>query len=49
MLTGRIPGLRVWQKSSEPGTFNNSFDIRGMGSPLIIMMEFLGVRKNSSV
>ena len=37
MLTGRIPGLRVWQKSSEPGTFNNSFDIRGMGSPLIII------------
>ena len=25
MLTGRVAGLRVWQKSSEPGTFNNSF------------------------
>ena len=37
MLTGRIPGLRVWQKSSEPGTFNNSFDVRGMGAPLIII------------
>jgi hypothetical protein len=29
MLTGRIPGVRVWQKSAEPGTFNNNFDIRG--------------------
>lgn len=37
MLTGRIPGLRVWQKSSEPGTYSNSFDIRGMGSPLVII------------
>lgn len=37
MLTGRVPGVRVWQKSSEPGTFNNSLDIRGMGAPLIII------------
>lgn len=37
MLTGRVPGLRVWQKSSEPGTYSNSFDIRGMGSPLMII------------
>ncbi len=37
MLTGRVTGVRVWQKSSEPGSFNNNFDIRGMGSPLIII------------
>lgn len=37
MLTGRIPGLRVWQKSSEPGTYSNSFDIRGMGAPLVVI------------
>lgn len=37
MLTGRVPGLRVWQKSAEPGTYNNVFDIRGMGSPLVII------------
>ncbi|MEG2060255.1 MAG: TonB-dependent receptor [Alistipes sp.] len=37
MLTGRVAGLRVWQKSSEPGTFNNSFDIRGMGAPLVVI------------
>ena len=37
MLTGKIPGLRVWQKSAEPGTYSASFDIRGMGSPLVII------------
>lgn len=37
MLTGRIPGVRVWQKSSEPGTYNNNFDIRGLGAPLVVI------------
>lgn len=37
MLTGKIPGVRVVQKSSEPGSFNNSFDIRGMGNPLVVI------------
>lgn len=37
MLTGKLPGVRVVQKSSEPGSFNNSFDIRGMGNPLVII------------
>jgi TonB-linked SusC/RagA family outer membrane protein len=37
MLTGRISGVRVWQKSAEPGTFNNNFDIRGLGSPLVVI------------
>jgi TonB-linked SusC/RagA family outer membrane protein len=37
MLTGRIAGVRVWQKSSEPGTFSNNFDIRGLGSPLVVI------------
>lgn len=37
MLTGKVPGLRVVQGTAEPGTFNNQFDIRGMGSPLIIV------------
>lgn len=36
-LTGRLPGLRVAQKTSEPGVFSNSFDIRGFGSPLIVI------------
>ena len=37
MLTGKIPGVRIVQKSSEPGEFNNAFEIRGMGNPLVIV------------
>lgn len=37
MLTGKVPGLRVVQPSSEPGDFSNLFDIRGFGSPLIVV------------
>lgn len=37
MLTGKVAGLRVVQNSSEPGSFNNGFDIRGMGDPLIVI------------
>lgn len=37
MLTGKIAGVRVTQKTSEPGSFNNNFDIRGMGAPLVII------------
>lgn len=37
MLTGKLPGVRIVQKTSEPGSFNNDFDIRGMGSPLVIV------------
>src|SRR5688572_5108051 len=36
-MTGKIPGLRVVQNTSEPGSFNNSYDIRGMGNPLIVI------------
>ncbi|MBK1439250.1 TonB-dependent receptor plug domain-containing protein [Parapedobacter sp. ISTM3] len=36
-LTGRVPGLRVRQQNSEPGLFGTSMDIRGMGSPLVII------------
>ncbi|MDR0749601.1 MAG: TonB-dependent receptor [Tannerellaceae bacterium] len=37
MLTGKIAGVRVTQKTAEPGAFNNDFDIRGMGAPLIVI------------
>jgi TonB-linked SusC/RagA family outer membrane protein len=36
-LTGKIPGLRIVQNTSEPGAFNNSYDIRGLGTPLIVI------------
>lgn len=37
MLTGRVPGLRVWQKTAEPGSYNSSIDIRGMGTPMVVI------------
>lgn len=37
MLTGRVSGVRIWQKSAEPGTYNNSMDIRGLGEPLVVI------------
>lgn len=37
MLTGKLPGVRNIQKTSEPGQFTNQFDIRGMGNPLLIV------------
>ena len=37
MLTGRVPGVRVWQTSAEPGTYSANMDIRGLGSPLVVI------------
>src|SRR5690349_4974855 len=32
MLTGKVPGVRVTQKSSRPGAYDATIDIRGMGA-----------------
>lgn len=37
MLTGKMPGVRVVQKSSAPGDYNTVIDIRGMGTPLFVI------------
>ncbi len=37
MLTGKIPGVRVVQRTAEPGSFDNHMDIRAMGNPLIVI------------
>lgn len=37
MLSGKIPGVRISQNSSQPGEFDNKIDIRGMGEPLIVV------------
>lgn len=37
MLAGKLPGLRVTQRNSEPGSYATDFDIRGFGSPLMIV------------
>ena len=36
-LAGKLPGLRVTQRSGETGSYSTAFDIRGLGSPLIIV------------
>ncbi|QXV65612.1 TonB-dependent receptor [Mucilaginibacter sp. 21P] len=36
-LTGKVAGLRVTQNSAEPGSFDNSFSIRGFGDPLVVI------------
>lgn len=37
MLAGKVAGFRVLQRTSEPGALDTSFDIRGLGSPLIVI------------
>lgn len=43
MLTGKIPGIRVLQKTAEPGSYNNALNIRGFKSdPLIVIDGVIG-------
>lgn len=37
MLTGKVSGVRIQQRTAEPGAFNNAFDIRGFGTPLVVI------------
>jgi TonB-linked SusC/RagA family outer membrane protein len=37
MLAGKLPGFRVTQRTGEPGDYATDFDIRGFGSPLIVI------------
>ncbi|SKB28053.1 TonB-linked outer membrane protein, SusC/RagA family [Parapedobacter luteus] len=37
MLTGKVPGIRVVQRSSAPGAYDTQIDIRGMGDPLFVI------------
>lgn len=37
MLSGKVPGVRITQGSSQPGAYDNKIDIRGMGEPLIVV------------
>ncbi|HYF68311.1 MAG TPA: TonB-dependent receptor [Ohtaekwangia sp.] len=48
MLTGRVAGVRVWQRSSEPGTFNTGFDIRGYESENGPLMVIDGIPRTMS-
>ena len=37
MLAGKIPGVRIQQRTGEPGSYDVKMDIRGLGSPLIVI------------
>jgi len=37
LLAGKLPGLRVTQRTGEPGDYSTDFDIRGFGAPLIVV------------
>lgn len=36
-LTGKLPGVRIIQKSAAPGAYDTQIDIRGMGDPLFVV------------
>lgn len=37
MLTGKVSGLRIVQNSSEPGQFKSDIDLRGFGTPTVVI------------
>jgi TonB-linked SusC/RagA family outer membrane protein len=37
MLAGKVAGVRITQNTAEPGSFSNAFDIRGFGTPLVVI------------
>ena len=37
MLSGKIPGVRITQTSSRPGAYESDIDIRGLGTPLVVV------------
>ncbi|MDL2221790.1 TonB-dependent receptor, partial [Parabacteroides sp. OttesenSCG-928-N08] len=37
MLSGKLPGVRVQQRTGEPGAYSSKLDIRGFGAPLIVI------------
>src|SRR6201996_2977318 len=43
MLTGKIPGVRIVQKTAEPGSYDNDLNIRGFQTaPLIVIDGVIG-------
>jgi len=36
-LTGKLPGVRIVQRSAAPGAYDTQIDIRGMGDPLFVI------------
>ncbi|MGV8090234.1 MAG: SusC/RagA family TonB-linked outer membrane protein [Mangrovibacterium sp.] len=36
-LAGKLPGMNITQRTGEPGSYTTYFDVRGFGTPLIII------------
>lgn len=36
-LAGKLPGLRITQRTGEPGSYTTAYDIRGFGTPLVVV------------
>lgn len=41
-LAGKLPGLRVTERNGEPGAYGTQYDIRGFGTPLIVINGIVG-------
>ncbi|MFA7493213.1 MAG: carboxypeptidase-like regulatory domain-containing protein [Proteiniphilum sp.] len=41
-LAGKLPGLKVTQRTGKPGGYTTSYDIRGFGAPLIVVDGIVG-------
>lgn len=39
MLTGKIPGVRILQKTAEPGSYSNDLNVRGFQTPPLIVID----------
>ncbi|OJV87525.1 MAG: hypothetical protein BGO34_10700 [Bacteroidia bacterium 44-10] len=37
MLAGKMPGVRITQRTSQPGEYNTVIDVRGYGEPLFVI------------
>jgi len=37
MLSGKVAGMRVVARTGQPGVLNTEFDIRGLGTPLVVI------------
>ena len=37
MIAGKLPGVRIQQRTGEPGSYDAKMDIRGLGTPLIVI------------
>ena len=37
MLAGKLPCVRIQQRTGEPGSYDAKMDIRGLGTPLVVI------------